>query len=46
MWEAPDLLVEGLVSHGDDLAEKEIAVTSNAALAFFEAKPKNPRIFD
>jgi hypothetical protein len=37
---------KGLVSHRDDSARKEIAVSSNAALAFLEAKPKNSRVFD
>ena len=43
--QAPDFLPEGLVGHGHQLAEKEIAVAVNAALPLFAARSQNPGIF-
>ena len=38
-------MAEGVVSHSDQLAQKQIAIAGNPALALLEAKPKNSRIF-
>lgn len=41
-----DLLAEGLVSHGDQLAQEEIAVARKSALAFLDPKPQDAGVFD
>jgi hypothetical protein len=45
IWQGANLLPKRLVGHGDHLGQKQIAISGNAALALFETKPKNPRIF-
>lgn len=39
------ILPERLVGYGDQLAYKQIAITGNAGLALFEAKPKDSGVF-
>jgi hypothetical protein len=45
IWQASDLLAERLVGYSDQLAEEQVAIAGDAALTFFEVKPKNSGVF-